>query len=162
MKQVRALALVLVVVALAALAGCDQFENPTSIIGSIDTVSSPVNGGCTWHVVLYAEGTSMDPSNGDYATAAQVKAVTGQFPTGGAEATFTTTNYEMDEVPSGTYSLFVWVDTDGNGTFEYYNGDACGFYNGAAVYQDWQPEANVVVPESGIVDVDVQVDEHWT
>ena len=45
MKLARALALVLVDVTPAALAGCDLFENPTSIIGSIDTVDSPVSGG---------------------------------------------------------------------------------------------------------------------
>ena len=45
MKLTRALALVLVVVTLAALAGCDLFENPASIIGSIDTVDSLVSGG---------------------------------------------------------------------------------------------------------------------
>ena len=155
MKLTRALALVLVVVALAGLAGCDLFENPASIIGSIDVQWNSIDGGYAYHVVLYAYGTTMDPAT-NYATAAQAMAISGQFPGAGESVTYSTTNYEMDEVPAGTYTLFAWVDADNNGSFNP-NSDGYGFYDGAGNWATSQPYPNVVVPDAGIVDIDVTV-----
>jgi len=160
MKIARVLLAVLVVVTFGFLVGCDQLNAVTGsqIIGSVVSTLW-VQGGVPYHVVLYAAGTFMDPYS-DYATAPQAASVEGTFP-GSTTDTSDTVNYQFDNVPAGEYSLFAWVDVDGNGLFDS-NYDLFGFYFGnPSVINTAQPLApNVLVPEKSIVDVDVWVDYH--
>lgn len=160
MKMARGLFAVLAVAALGTLVGCDLFENPTMIIGSINVnMSNPVAAGTAYHIVLYSETTTMDPT-ADYATAERAEEVAGAFPDTGSEATFDTINYVMSDVPSGVYSMFVWVDSDDSGEFES-GQDLHGFYYGdPSAYNLDQPAANIVVPDEGIVDIDVWLDNY--
>lgn len=158
MKIARVLVALLVVVTFGVLVGCDQLNKATGgqIIGSIVSSNVWVIGGTKYHVVLYSAGTFMDPYS-DYDTVPQAALVEGTFP-GSSTDTSDTVNYQFDNVPAGDYSLFAWVDFDGNGLFNPFN-DLFGFYFGnPSTINTAQPLApNVLVPEKSIVDVDVWV-----
>lgn len=160
MKISRVLLAVLVVVTFGVLAGCDLANEVTGsqIIGSIIVSNyNWVIGGTKYHVVLYSAGTYMDPYS-DYGTVPQAASVEGTFP-GSSTDTSDTVNYQFDNVPAGQYSLFAWVDSNGNGSFDS-NFDQFGFYFGnPSVMNYTQPLApDVLVPEKSIVDVGVWVD----
>lgn len=54
-------------------------------------------------------------------------------------------------------SVFAWIDYNENGLFDPGN-DLCGFYYGDPNADNrTQPPAHVVVPDNGIVDLDVWV-----
>jgi hypothetical protein len=79
----------------------------------------------------------------------------GSFP-GSPSTTHSAVTYQVGPVPPGTYSLFVWIDVDGNGVFDMYS-DPGGFHRGMGGYELSQPAANLVVAEAGFVDADVRV-----
>jgi hypothetical protein len=157
MKLTRVLFAVLAVAALGTLVGCDLLNgrDTSSIIGSIDIALGSVIGGAKYQVVLYSRETTMNPTT-DFPYAPQVAAVTGNFPGAGLDVSYTTVNFEMDEVPAGEYALFVWADADDDGVFNS-NYDAYGFYSGADGWTTLKPDPNVVVREVGIVDADLTI-----
>jgi hypothetical protein len=141
------------VLVLAALAGCAAGAG-SLVIGSI-FASAPVPEGIPFHVVLYADGTAMDPYF-DYETAAQAYHVEGAFPSPGLDAIYDTVNYQVDGVAAGDYSAFAWIDINSNGIFDP-DPDVFGFFTAGISAPDVQPAANIRVPEAGLVDVDITV-----
>jgi hypothetical protein len=147
----------LVLAVLAGLVGCDLLggASGTAVIGRLVIWYGTVSGGQGYHVVFYAPGVAMDPWN-NYATAPQAASLEGTFP-GGASDFYDTVNFQSTEVPPGLYSVFAWVDYDENGSFDP-SQDLYGFYYGDPYPESLtQPSANVVVPEKGLVDLDVWV-----
>jgi hypothetical protein len=153
----------IVVLALAALAGCDLLgSGGTVVTGNLFIYYGGMPGGSAYHVVFYAEGTVMTPvydpylPKPGYSEAPQAASVSGAMP-GTTDVLVGTVNFQLTDVPAGLYTVFGWVDSDGDGAFDPYQ-DLWGFYygnpNGNTLAQ---PPANVVVPESGIVDLDLWV-----
>jgi hypothetical protein len=150
----------LVLLAFAFLAGCDQpGVEVAAIIGSIniDPLSTSIFGGAEFHVLLCDPDTVIDPSvPGAVDALTPVASVDGTFP-GTASTYYQTTNYQITSVPAGTYFAFVWIDGDEDGAFDY-TVDYYGFYDanasGSALWS--QPGApNIVVPETGLLDIDI-------
>lgn len=156
MRQMRVLFVVLAVAALATLTGCDLLGKSSAVIGSIVSANYQIPEGTPYHVVLYSEGTAMDPW-ADYDTVARAGEIEGAFPEPGLGANYDTINYQVDEVDAGLYSMFAWADMDGDGSFDP-SVDYFGFHTGSTGTTDMQPPANVVVPEAGFVDVDIWID----
>ena len=148
---------------LGGLAGCDQLGLSSSgVIGNLVIMFGEVPGGLRYHVIFYSSDTVMEPVyNPDlpqpgYDEAPQAVAFQGTFP--GISTEFRdTVNFQITDVPAGLYSVFGWVDYDDNGAFDP-SQDLWGFYYGnPGLNTLYQPPANVVVPESGLVDLDVWV-----
>jgi hypothetical protein len=138
---------------LAGLAGCTTGAGAL-VIGSI-VVSGPVPEGTPFHVVLYSDGTSMDPYF-DYESAARAYHLEGGFPSPGLDALYDTVNYQVDGVAAGDYSAFAWIDIDSSGSFDAAQ-DLFGFFAAGLSSPDVQPAANIRVPQAGLVDVDFSV-----
>jgi hypothetical protein len=147
---------------LAALAGCDLLgEVGGSFVGG--TIYWPygqVDGGTIFHVVLYAEGTAMNPGADaslpeSLELAPRALDVEIVFP-GSPPTTHSAVTYQVGPLPAGTYSLFVWIDANADGDFDLYS-DPGGFYLGLNGYELAQPAANLVVQGAGFVDADVRV-----
>jgi hypothetical protein len=150
------------ILALGALAACDLVGSGRIVIGNLFTFYGGVPGGLDYHVVFYADGTVMAPFyNPDlpqpgYTEAPQAASVSGTMP-GTSEDTVGTVNFQLDDVPPGLYSVFGWVDSNDNGVFDP-SQDLWGFYYGHTNADTLtQPPANVVIRETGIVDLDVWV-----
>lgn len=152
----RTAAVILAVLALVGLAGCDLVGTPTVVFGSLVLPwGTLVPEGTTFQVMLYAEGTPMDIAT-SFETAPRAVVVDGQFPvTGGL---YDTVNYQVAEVPAGTYTAFAWVDVDGDGALDPWT-DFFGWHGAAASF-DTQPAANVVVAEAGLADVDFMLSQY--
>jgi len=153
MRVKRALQALAAVATLAALAGCAAGAG-SLVIGSI-VAAAGVPEGTPFHVVLYADGTAMDPYL-DYDSAPQAFHVEGAFPSPGLDEVYDTVNYQVDGVAEGDYSAFAWLDVDTSGSFDPYE-DLFGFFSTGMSGFDVQPPANIRVPERGLVDVDIAV-----
>lgn len=147
---------------LAALAGCDLLgdDGGSFVGGTISWGFAQVDGGTAFHVILYSAGTAMDPTADaslpqSLERAPRALDVEGAFP-GSPPTTHSAVTYQVGPVPAGTYSLFVWIDADGDGVFDLYS-DPGGFYFGRNGSVLSQPDANLVVQATGFVDADVQV-----
>ena len=149
---------------LALLSSCSLLGGDSSgIIGNIFIHSNSLSvvGGTPFHVRLYSEGTVMDPyyDLADYTNATPVASFDGVFPGTGSDD-FSTTNFQLENVPEGVYFLFVWVDLDENGTFDF--SDDFGFFNNPNEISYYQPAANIIVPAQGVVNVEVWVGEYMS
>jgi hypothetical protein len=159
MRLTRVLFPLLAVAALATMTGCDLFGKSSVVIGSIISPNYQIPEGTPYHVVLYSADTTMDPWS-DYDTVARVKEIEGTFPEPGLGADYDTINYQIDKVDAALYSMFAWTDMDSDGSFDPYV-DYFGFHTGSSSSTDIQPFANVVVPESGVVDIDIWIDDFY-
>ena len=152
----------LAALALLVLAGCNVYNlQLDAIIGSIyvGTSSGPVWGGTEFHVLLYASPDTIDPS-----IPASVNGLTtiarldGTFP-GSPSDSYLTVTYTITDVPAGEYFLFVWIDNNGDETYDPVD-DSFGFYDAPSSFDYVFTEPlspNVVVPVNGILDIDVWV-----
>jgi hypothetical protein len=161
----RKLAAIAMAAALAPLllAGC-SLQMP-AIIGSIfvGTSSGPVWGGTEFHVLLYEQvafGVEVidpaDPATVNGLTA--ISRLNGTFP-GSPSDSYLTVTYTIADVPAGEYFLFVWIDGNGDDTYNPVN-DSYGFYDAPSSFDYVFTEPlspNVVVPLNGILDLDVWV-----
>lgn len=159
-RKLAAMAAVVVVI-VAALAGCPTYLDMDAIVGSIyvGTSAGPVWGGTEYHVLLYKPPASVDPTVAstvnDLVTVAKLDGV---FP-GTPGDSYLTTTYTLTDVPAGDYFMFVWVDTDASGTF-HQDYDLFGFYDAPSTFdyvfeEPFSP--NIVVEETGLLDIDVWV-----
>ncbi len=162
MKLKQALFVLAALVTLAGLAGCDLLGagGGSFVGGTIFWPYGQVEGGTAFHVILYSEGTAMDPTADAVAPdslelAPRAFEGGGSFP-GSPPTMHSAVTYQAGPVPAGTYSLFVWIDLDGDGDFDLYS-DPGGFQLGMSGYELSQPAANLVVGEAGFVDADVRV-----
>jgi hypothetical protein len=141
MKLAKLMLASLIVASLGALVGCDLLDKATGsqVIGSI----------VAWY------GT-MDPY-ADYDTAPRAVSLEGAFP-GAPTDSYDSITYQFGDIPAGEYTVFAWIDSDGDGLFSA-SFDLFGFYFGdPGSYNLAQPAAaNVIVPETGIVDLDLRV-----
>jgi hypothetical protein len=116
------------------------------------------HGGTVYHVILYEAGPTVDPTEPSTVNnVTPVAEAVGTFP-GTEDDWYLTTSYIMADVPAGTYYAFVWIDDDSDGSFALSDGGYFGFYDryfvGTALWEEpYSP--NVVVPETGIVDIDI-------
>jgi hypothetical protein len=154
--RVRRFALAAVAAAaVTLLAGCDLLGRSTGavVVGSLLPVYTQVPGATAYHVVFYDSATVMD-AWADYDLAPQAASFSGVFP-GDASVLLDTVNFQSADIPAGVYSVFAWIDFDGSGSFDPYQ-DLWGFYYGNPGGNTLiQPPANVLVPETGIVDLDI-------
>lgn len=154
--RVRRFALAAVAAAaVTLLAGCDLLGGSTGtvVVGSLLPVYAQIPGGTAYQVVFYESSTVMDAYQ-DYSSAPQAAAFSGVFP-GDASVLLDSVNFQLADVPAGVYSVFAWIDFDGSGSFDPYQ-DLWGFYYGNPGGNTLiQPPANVVIPEAGIVDLDI-------
>lgn len=152
----------LALLALALVSGCEQSPGieAAAIIGSIfiEPGAAAMQGGTEYHVWLVDADTVVDPLAPEGIDAVTPVAwVDGAFP--GTESDwYTTINYLITDVPAGTYFALAWIDHDASGSFNRVDGDYFGFYDtnatGMAIWT--QPDgANVVVPETGLLDIDI-------
>lgn len=149
----RAAAVVLAVLAVAGLAGCDLAETPTAVFGSLVLPwGYLVPEGTAYQVVLYAAGTTVDITT-DFESPPRAVEVNGRFPEPGLAGQYDTVNYQATEVPPGTYTAFAWVDVNGDGSLDPWV-DLFGWFAPSGGSIDAQPAGNVVVPKAGLVDVD--------
>jgi hypothetical protein len=162
MKLRPALFALAALVALAALAGCDLLGagGGSFVGGTIYWPNGQVDGGTSFRVILYSAGTAMNPAADaslpeSLELAPRALDVEGSFP-GSPPTLHSAVTYQVGPVPPGTYSLFVWIDANGDGAFDLYS-DPGGFRLGLGGYELSQPAANLVVPEAGFVDADVRV-----
>lgn len=157
-----------VVLVVAALAGCPTYEtyntynlDMDAIVGSIyvGTSAGPIWGGTPFHVLLYKPPASIDPAAaGTVNGLTTVAKLDGVFPGTGTDSYLTTT-YTLADVPAGEYFMFVWVDQDASGTFDQ-DSDLFGFYDAPFDFDFvWTEPAspNVIVGETGLLDLDVWV-----
>jgi uncharacterized protein Usg len=153
---------VLTLLAFMLLSGCEQPGAAMAvIIGSInidpDIVLEATHGGTEYHVLLYTSGTIVDPDIlGSVEAVEPAAEVAGLFP-GTISDWYFTINYMITDVPAGAYFALVWIDYDLTGTFDPIN-DYFGFYDAnASGTTIWtQPTTpNVIVPATGIIDVDI-------
>jgi hypothetical protein len=159
---------VIAVLALALLAGCNVVGGDTNaIIGSIfiypDDLLAPEDseiwGGAEYHVMVYDESETVDPFDSSTVnTLTTVARLDSTFP-GSAGYWYRTTNYFISDLPDGQYYVFVWIDVDDSGDFDI-GSDAYGFYDTMGTFSGYavldEPYSpNVVVPETGIIDIDV-------
>ncbi len=158
MKLVRLLLMSLVVAFFGILVGCAAVEKTvgSQVIGSIVAWYGTVPGGSGYHIVFYAAGTTMDPY-ADYDTVPQAVSLVGAFP-GSPTDSYDSITYQFGEIPAGEYTVFTWVDSNADGLFSP-NNDLFGFYFGDPNNSNLtQPAApNVIVPETGLVDLDLMV-----
>lgn len=158
MKLARLLLASLIVASSGALVGCDLLDKATGsqVIGSIVAWYGTVPGGSGYHIAFYASGTTMDPY-ADYDTAPRAVSLEGTFP-GAPTDSYDSITYQFGDIPAGEYTVFAWIDSDGDGLFSA-SFDLFGFYFGdPGSYNLAQPAAaNVIVPETGIVDLDLRV-----
>ena len=136
-----------------------------AIIGSIfiGATEGTVWGGTEFHVLLYEQDVPGVPViEPDIASTVNdlipVRRLDGEFP-GTASDAYLTTNYMITDTPPGEYFLFVWIDADASGTYDP-NYDLLGFYDAMADFNFvWSepPSPNVVVPPTGLLDIDVWV-----
>ena len=140
---------VAILVLLLAAEGCPllMFLN---FGGGDDTIDGKVVGSITLPDV--AEGSSYDVYIGNdyYTEAGRVASSNGVCGTG------TTIDYELFDVPAGTYYLWASVDTDESGDLTW--GDFLGWYGGSGA---WPPAAvNATVPDIGEVVLDFSLAEY--
>lgn len=155
MRMKGALYAVLAVLVILALGGCDLIGGPSGPIamGNLFVPYNVIPGGTAFHVVFYGPGTSMDPRQ-NYGSAPQAASLRGVF-AGDSGSLTNTVNFLSMDIPAGLYSVFAWIDFDGSGSFEA-GQDLWGFYYGnPGGNTQIQPPANVVIPETGIVDLDL-------
>lgn len=136
------------------LVGCNQLAT-TMIIGSVNT-DTEIEGGTPFHVLVLAAGTTLDPTtDGEVDSVPTVARYDGTFPGGVGDWSYTA-NYQITDVPAGLYYVFTWIDMNDDGSFTSAS-DACVFYDGAYNPSAQPDVANVLVPEAGIVDVDLVI-----
>lgn len=153
----KAAAIVVAVLALAGLAGCDLAGTQAVVFGSLVVPwSFIVPAGTPYHVILYAAGTAVDLGT-SFDTAARAVEVDGQFPSPEGGGLFDTVNYQAAGVQPGAYSVFAWVDVNDDGVLDPWV-DLFGWHGPTGGSPDVQPAANVVVAKAGLVDVDIRLD----
>jgi hypothetical protein len=156
----RSLAKVLVAAAaLFALAGCEMLGSGQGslVIGNI-YLNGTIAGGTPFTVVFYDEATRLDAAT-EYETAPRAAVIEGVFP-GGTNDEFDIANFQAEGIPAGQYTVMAWIDGNGDGIFTPLDPDYedFGFYSGGYLSSPQvQPPPNVVVPEKGVLDIDIWV-----
>lgn len=157
-----------VVLVVAALAGCPTYETYNTYYLDMDAIAGSIyvgtSAGVVWgetayHVLLYKPPASVDPmvasTVNDLVTVAKLDGV---FP-GTPGDSYLTATYTITDVPAGDYFMFVWVDADASGTFDR-DYDLFGFYEAMSTFNFvWEEpfSPNIVVEETGLLDIDVWV-----
>jgi len=145
--------------AMLGLAGCDLLGGGQGslVIGNI-YLYGEVPGGTPFTVVFYGEATRLDAAT-QYDTAPRAAVIEGVFP-GGVNDQLDVVNFQARGIPAGLYTVMVWLDDDADGVFEPLDPafEDYSFYSGGWLSNPQiQPPPNVIVPETGFVDIDVFV-----
>lgn len=179
MKGTQITRLLVIFMGMVALAGCDLLQGPpgpegpagppgqdgtagpADVIGTVDIVAyagppRAVNYKGNNYYVLLDDDT--DPTNG------AVEEFQNTVPGTSGSTPFTAAlSYQMIDAAAGNYYLFVYIDSNGNGSWDsgqdpanYFGIDDQDFANDPSLRPD---AVNVNIPESGYVDFDVVLSE---